>query len=69
MTYTHGQYFLWDTTCKEIEGCLLDSSSDPILADYLAGLIDGFHALEIDMSQSEVSEEDLRILQGLGYTQ
>ncbi len=37
--------------------------------DYLAGLIEAFQETELDMTSGDVTEDQLRELQGLGYTQ
>ena len=47
----------------------VELESEPIISDYLAGLIDSFHEVEIDSASGNLLEDELRELQGLGYTQ
>jgi hypothetical protein len=44
-------------------------TEEPIMFDYLAGLIDSFHQMELDMTSGDVSDDQLQQLQGLGYVQ
>lgn len=69
MTYRFGRYRLFETAPDLLIGRSVPMKDEPVMADYLQGLLESFQELEIDLSPGEVSEEDLRILQGLGYTQ
>ncbi len=47
----------------------IESEEEPILFDYLAGLIETFQQTELDLKSGDVTEEQLQQLQGLGYVQ
>lgn len=47
----------------------VDPDSEEIMYNYLAGLVDSFREAELDLTESELSEEQLEELRGLGYTQ
>jgi arylsulfatase len=69
MTYQHGRYRLFETGYELLAAREIELASEPVMADYMQGLIDSFQELQLDITADEVAEEDLRILQGLGYTQ
>ncbi len=47
----------------------VDPDSEEIMYNYLAGLVDSYREAELDLTESELSEEQLEELRGLGYTQ
>lgn len=69
MSYYFDQYTLYETGGDLLVARKLKKSKEPVMADYLQGLIESFQAVELDLTKGEVSDEDLRILQGLGYAQ
>jgi len=69
LIYHGGEYRMLKTGCKRPEGCPLEESDQPAIAENLRGLIDQYQQIDIDRTEGSVSEEDLRTLQGLGYTQ
>jgi len=48
---------------------LINQKKEPILFDYLSGLVESFQETELDMTESTISEDQLKELQGLGYVQ
>ena len=69
LIYHGGDYHMLKTGCKRPEGCPIKESDQPDIAESLHGLIDQYQKIDIDRAEGNVSEEDLRVLQGLGYTQ
>ena len=69
LTYRNGHYKLFETGKWLLVARPLNSEHDAIMADYLQGLIESFRETDVDLTAGEVSEEDLKALQGLGYTQ
>lgn len=69
MTYRHGDYKLYETGTDLKVAKRLDMDAEAVMADYMQGLVDAFSATELDLTQDEISDEDLRILQSLGYVQ
>lgn len=47
----------------------VDPDSEPIMLNYMSGLIDTFRETELDLTESSLSEEELEELRGLGYVQ
>lgn len=69
MTFKHGQYSLFETDIRRNKANKLELTEEAVMSDYLQGLLVSFQEIELDMSEGEVSEEDLKILQSLGYIQ
>ena len=65
----NGNYQLYETRVDNQFPKGLKQSDEPIMFDYLAGLIEAFQETELDMTSGDVTEDQLRELQGLGYTQ
>lgn len=47
----------------------VNPGSEAIMFNYLSGLVDSFRQAELDLTASQLSEEQLEELRGLGYTQ
>jgi len=69
MTYKHDAYTLYQTAPELQVAQQLEMADEPVMADYLQGLIESFHETKLDLSKDEISDEDLRVLQSLGYVQ
>lgn len=69
MSYYFGEYTLYRAGGDLRVARRIKQDKEPVMADYLQGLIESFQEVQLDLSKGEVSDEDLRILQGLGYTQ
>jgi arylsulfatase len=63
------QYRMFETFADNRFPRLMPLTEEPIMFDYLAGLIDSFHQMELDMTSGDVSDDQLQQLQGLGYVQ
>lgn len=69
LVFRKGNYQMYETQTDNRFPKLIKSEEEPILFDYLAGLIETFQQTELDLKSGSVSEEQLRQLQGLGYVQ
>jgi arylsulfatase A-like enzyme len=69
MTFSHGEYSLARTGVYPYRAEALPGNAEPVMYDYLAGLIESFQTTSVDLSAGEVSEEDIEALKSLGYTQ
>lgn len=69
MTFKHDAFELFETASELTVARPLNLQDEPVMADYLQGLIETFNETELDLSQDEISDEDLRVLQSLGYVQ
>lgn len=69
MVYKHDRYELFETGSELQVARPLELQQEPVMADYLQGLIESFHETELDLSKGDISEEELRVLQSLGYVQ
>ena len=47
----------------------VDIQEEAILFNYLSGLLESFREVPLDFTESELSDEKLTALQGLGYVQ
>ena len=65
----NGEYRMFETFSDNRFPRRVALADEPILADYLAGLIETFHQTGLDMESGTVSEEQLQQLRGLGYVQ
>ncbi len=64
-----GHYQMYETHTDNRFPKLIEAEEEPILFDYLGGLIEAFQQTELDLKSGTVTEEQLRQLQGLGYVQ
>jgi len=64
-----GKYQMFETSTGNSFPKPLVLTEEPIMFDYLSGLIEAFQKTKLDMTSGEVTEEQLKELQGLGYTQ
>jgi arylsulfatase A-like enzyme len=69
MVQKHGKARLYRTGNELLIAEPLKLRDEPIMADYLQGLIESFQATPVDLTSDQLSKEDLEALQGLGYTQ
>jgi hypothetical protein len=69
MVFRNGKYTLYRTGLDLRVAGRIKPATEPIMADYLQGLIDTFQAQPIDMSADPIDRKQLEDLQGLGYTQ
>lgn len=69
LVFKHDAYRLFETAPDRLRGKELDLADEAVSADYLRGLIDDFRQTRLDLSVDEVSDEDLKVLQSLGYVQ
>ncbi len=69
MTYNRGVHRMFETRSDWVDAQEIDPATEPVMADYLTGLIETFHHNTLDLSSDDISEEDLKVLQGLGYVQ
>jgi arylsulfatase A-like enzyme len=64
-----GEYRMFETFSDNRFPRRVALADEPILSDYLAGLIETFQQTELDMESGPVSDEQLQQLRGLGYVQ
>jgi hypothetical protein len=64
-----GEYRMFETFSDNRFPRRVALADEPILSDYLAGLIETFQQTELDMESGTVSDEQLQQLRGLGYVQ
>ena len=64
-----GEYRMFETFSDNRFPRRVAPADEPILSDYLAGLIETFQQTELDMESGTVSDEQLQQLRGLGYVQ
>ena len=69
MVQKHGQYQLFRTGEELRIAQKVRKKKEPIMADYLQGLLESFQTTAVDQTPNELTESDLEALQGLGYTQ
>lgn len=69
MVYRHDSYSLFRTGTQRKAAKPLPEEDEPIMADYLKGLIEGFRATPVDLDNDDLPLAELEALQGLGYTQ
>lgn len=69
MVYRHQDYRLYRTATQKKVAKPLPEGTEPIMADYLKGLIESFQATPVDLDNDDLSLQELEALQGLGYTQ
>jgi arylsulfatase A-like enzyme len=62
-------YKMYETYTDNRFPSKVNLTEEPILFDYLAGLIETFQQTELDLTSGTVTEDQLRQLQGLGYVQ
>lgn len=65
----HEQQTLLATFPDNREPELVPIGNEPIMLNYMAGLIETFREMELDLSQGELPEDALEELRGLGYVQ
>jgi arylsulfatase A-like enzyme len=69
MTYKNEEYELFETGTELKVATPIAMDSEPVMADYLQGLIETFHQTKLDFDAEDISDEDLQVLKSLGYIQ
>jgi len=64
-----GEYRMFETFSDNRFPRRVSLADEPILSDYMAGLIETFQQTELDIESGTVSDEQLQQLRGLGYVQ
>jgi len=65
----NGNFQLYETRVDNQFPKGMKETDESIMFDYLAGLIEAFQETELDLTSGDVTEDQLKELQGLGYTQ
>lgn len=65
----HEHQTLFATFADDREPEPVPTGDEPIMLNYMAGLIETFRETELDLSQGELPEDALEELRGLGYVQ
>jgi len=69
LTHQNGKYRLYETEIAQNGVRVVEDGIEPVLAEYLKGLVESFLDSEVGWTEAEISENNLRQLQGLGYVQ
>lgn len=69
LTHQNGKYRLYETEIAQNGVRVIEDGNEPVLAEYLKGLVESFLDSELGWTETEISENNLRQLQGLGYVQ
>jgi arylsulfatase len=69
LTWKNGIYAFYETEKARNGQREITEGDELAIGEYLTGLLESFRATEIDFTAGEVTEEDLKLLQGLGYVQ
>ena len=69
LIFRKDEYQMYETYADNRFPSKVNLAEEPIIFDYLAGLIETFQQTELDMTSGTVTKDQLRQLQGLGYVQ